>query len=82
MKTTIELSDHILNRAKQVSRERKTTLRSLVEEGLSRVLDEGSGGDGQRKIVPVTMKGQGLSPEFAGKDWGEVRDAIYQGRGS
>jgi hypothetical protein len=81
MKTTLELSDHILNRAKAVSRQRGVTLRGLVEEGLTRVLDE-QGQHGGRKVVPVTMKGNGLSPEYAGASWGQVRDAIYEERGA
>lgn len=81
MKTTIELSDHILNRAKQLSRSRKTTLRNLVEEGLSKVLDEAQSTE-RRKVVPLTMKGNGLSPEYSGADWNQLRDAVYSGRGS
>lgn len=40
MKTTIDVSDALFSKAKNVARERKTSLRALVEEGLRRVLSE------------------------------------------
>jgi len=40
MKTTIEVSDALFATAKNVARERQTTLRALIEEGLRRVLSE------------------------------------------
>jgi Arc/MetJ family transcription regulator len=39
MKTTIEVSDALLEAAKRHARERGTTLRALVEEGLRGVLE-------------------------------------------
>jgi len=38
MKTTIEISDELLRRAKQAALERDTTLRAIVEEALERAL--------------------------------------------
>ena len=81
MKTTIEISDHLLNRAKKVSRQQNITLRSLMEEGLTRVLAD-SDDLSQVKIKPVTFKGRGLTPEFRGAGWTQLRDAAYQGHGS
>jgi hypothetical protein len=40
MKTTIDVSDALFATAKNVARERQTTLRALIEEGLRRVLSE------------------------------------------
>ena len=40
MKTTIDVSDALMARAKQVAQQRQTTLRQLVEEGLRQVLDQ------------------------------------------
>lgn len=81
MKTTIEVSDHILNRARLLGRKRGVTLRALVEEGLTRVLDEESA-RGKPRIKPVTFKGRGLQPEFRDGAWNRIRDAVYEGRGS
>jgi hypothetical protein len=40
MKTTIEVSDSLFASAKNLARERKISLRALVEDGLRRVLSE------------------------------------------
>ncbi|APW47554.1 hypothetical protein [Rhodoferax antarcticus] len=40
MKTTIDLSGALFVMAKKLARERQTSLRALVEEGLRRVLSE------------------------------------------
>jgi hypothetical protein len=40
MKTTIEISDALFVSAKNFARERQTSLRALVEDGLRRVLSE------------------------------------------
>jgi len=40
MKTTIEVSDALFVTAKNFARERQTSLRALIEEGLRRVLNE------------------------------------------
>ena len=45
MRTSVEISDALLAKARKVMARRCVTLRALVEEGLRRVLtDEGSGG--------------------------------------
>ena len=80
MKTTLEISDSLLMRAKQLAREQKVTLRSLAEEGLRKVIEERSSRK-PRKIKPVTFGGKGLSPEFAGAAWERIRDAAYPERG-
>lgn len=81
MKTTLDISDNILIRAKQLAQRRHVTLRSLTEAGLSYILDEQ---EGTKVItpVPVTFKGKGLSPEFQDGDWTRIRDAAYEGHGS
>jgi len=81
MKTTIEISDNLLKKAKRLARSQNVTLRSLTEEGLRRVIEERSARI-KTKLKPVTFKGNGLSPEFRGEDWKTIRDAVYQGRGA
>jgi hypothetical protein len=39
MKTTIDIADALLLKAKQVAAQRRSTLRALIEEGLARVLE-------------------------------------------
>ncbi|MEZ5277886.1 MAG: hypothetical protein R3F07_16010 [Opitutaceae bacterium] len=77
MKTTLDISDNLLLRAKALARRRGTTLRSLTEQGLTRILDE-EPNQTSAKIQPVTFRGRGLSPEFEGAGWQRIRDAAYE----
>ena len=81
MKTTIDISDHLLNRAKELARRENTTLKELTEEGLAFVLKERSSRR-PRKSQPVVFNGQGLTEEFRGKSWAEIREEIYKGYGT
>ncbi len=81
MKTTIEISDSILMKARQLARDQHVTLRSLTEEGLRKVIEERTA-RGQCRVEPVTFRGNGLSPEFQGATWQRIRDAAYEGHGS
>lgn len=74
MKTTIEIADNLLIRAKNRAREKKITLRSLIEESLATTLDQPLA---STRVVPVTFKGKGITREFEGASWDEIRDAIY-----
>jgi len=56
-------------------------LKELTEEGLSLVLKEHTSRQ-PRAIEPVVFDGQGLSEEFRGKSWAEIRDEIYKGYGA
>ena len=81
MKTTIEISDALLEAARKVSRREKTTVRSLVEEGLRKVIAEREGSR-TFKLRKATFKGNGLQPQVAGASWDRIRDLIYEGRGA
>lgn len=80
MKTTVEISDPLLEEAKAVAAREKTTLRALIESGLREVL-------GRRKraarfrLRDASVKGKGLQPEFRGAEWVRIRDESYKGRG-
>ena len=74
MKTTIEIADNLLIRAKARAREQQTTLRSLIERSLAATLDQPLAA---AEIKPVTFKGNGMSREFQGASWDQFRDTIY-----
>jgi hypothetical protein len=76
MKTTIDVADPILLRAKEAAGRQRRTLRSLVEEGLVLVLDRLDTPD-PHVVRPVTFRGSGLTEAFAGKGWAAIRDAAY-----
>jgi CRISPR/Cas system-associated protein Csm6 len=80
MKTTIEISNSLLEEARRLAAKEGTTVRELVEQGLRRVVAERKS-RGVFKLRKATFKGQGLQTGFAGATWEQIRDAIYQGRG-
>jgi hypothetical protein len=81
MKTTVDLPEALLRRAKRLAAREGTTVRALVEESLRRVLSERER-EGRFKLRPVTFKGEGLNPDISKDGWEGVRDLIYEGRGS
>jgi hypothetical protein len=81
MKTTIELSDPLLERAKRLAAEESTTLRELVEAGLRLVLKERTARQEPFVLRDARVDGRGLSAEFVGANWSELRKASYEGRG-
>jgi hypothetical protein len=81
MKTTIDLSDDLVTRVRSIARKRGITFRAVVEEGLHLML-KAETHPAPKSAPLVTFKGDGLAPEFAGRSWDAIRDAIYEGRGS
>ena len=81
MKTTLEISTPLLRRAKKIAAQEGTTLRALVEQGLTQTLAKRAA---KKPAVPplVTFKGTGMNPEFVAGGWEKIRDAIYEGRGA
>ncbi len=81
MKTTIEISDALLGRARQLAQAEGRSVRSLVEEGLTKVLDE------HRARPPFLLRdasvdGDGLRPEAVGLSFQEILELSYEGRGA
>jgi hypothetical protein len=81
MKTTLEISDPLLERAKRLAADESTTLRELVEAGLRLVMKEKAARAKPFELRDARVDGRGLSPEFETADWGEIRKASYEGRG-
>jgi hypothetical protein len=81
MKTTIDIADGLLARAKAQAASEFTTLKNLTEEGLQMVLNERSNRK-PRCIRPVTVSGGGLQAEYADTAWNKIRAAAYEGTGS
>jgi hypothetical protein len=81
MKTTIEISDAILEEAKRVAARERTTLRALLEEGLRRALYERrQAADFQ--LRPCTFRGRGLQAGVKEGSWDQLRDLVYEGHGA
>lgn len=80
MKTTIEISDALLEAAKVEAAERGTTLRALLEEGLRHVLDPGPA-EGGFSLPDAAVDGRGLDPDVREGSWEAMRSLVYEGRG-
>jgi hypothetical protein len=77
VKTTVDIADSVLREARKVAAREGTTVRSLIEEGLRRVLAD------KRRKAPfrlrlVTAGGRGLRPELHDASWDDIRDLSYQ----
>jgi hypothetical protein len=81
MKTTIEIDDAVLLRAKRLALEQRTSLRALVEMALRRYLEETGELDRPFKLRRCTVAGHGLQPGLDEGDWPAIRALIYEGRG-
>ncbi len=80
MKTTIEISDPLLQRARRVAARDGTTLRALIEQGLRHVVSDREAPQ-RFRLRDASVKGQGLQPEFRDAGWEKLRELIYEGRG-
>ena len=80
MRTSIDLPDALLAKAKRLARARGTTLRELTIEGLQAVLDQ------HRQRAPFRLRDAsygegGLADGLDETDWDRIRDLAYEGRG-
>jgi hypothetical protein len=77
MKTTVELSDALLDEARKVAAREGITVRTLIEQGLRHAL-------GQRRqqrrfqLRKATFKGRGLSATARGASWEQIRELSYE----
>ena len=82
MKTTIEISDALLRRAKQLAARRNTTLRAVLESALRDALEREVPATKARPIQTHTFRGRGLKAGLSWEDWSTIRDLAYEGRGA
>ena len=68
MRTTIDIPDHLMKRAKRVAAQRKTTLRGLMLDALERSLSE--------KSKPFELRDASVGPETRSVDSASINRAI------
>ena len=79
MKTTVEISDAVFERARKHARKTGKSLRALIEEGLQLVLRAGE--KRPRYRLPDRSIGSPRDPNpLESLSWQELRDEIYGGR--
>jgi hypothetical protein len=82
MKTTVHISDPLLEEAKALAAKEGTTLRELVEAGLRHVVAERRRRHRRFTLRDASFAGNGLQPEFRDAGWERIRDAVYEGHGA
>lgn len=76
MKTTVVISDPLLERAKRHAKRTGRSLRALIEEGLQRVLEDE--GPRQPYQLPDRSVGEaGASNPLHRLSWQDLREEIY-----
>jgi hypothetical protein len=81
MKTTIEIPDDLLEEAKVLARADRTTLRSLVVEGLRWAISRRKQKTERFTLRDAGMSGRGVQPGVTEGNWEELGELIYRGRG-
>ena len=81
MKTTVDISDSLLEAAKEVAASQGITVRELIETGLRLALK-----DRKRpksfKLRKASFRGKGLQTPMKGVSWDRFREMAYEGRGT
>ena len=81
MKTTIDIHDELLARAKRHTADTGRPLRALVEDGLRRVLSSTSAGR-RYKLPDLRVGDPRAADPLETYSWPELRDLIYDDRGT
>jgi hypothetical protein len=82
MKTTVQISDALLEEARAVAAREGTTLRELIEAGLRVIVAERRRRRRRFALRDASFDGNGLSREFRDAGWERIRDAVYEGHGA
>lgn len=79
MKTTVDLADSLLARAKRHARRTGRPLRALIEEGLRRVLSDETQ-EPAYQLPDRSVGDPGGKNPLESLSWQDLRDEIYGGR--
>ncbi len=80
MKTTVDIPQALLDEAKKLAANHRTTVKALVEEGLRHVISEHQVSV-KFRLRKATFKGKGLQSAIDGASWETIRERAYEGRG-
>jgi len=81
MRTSIDIPEPLLRRARASARKRKTTLRAVLLDGLRRALDDDASGGGPYVLPDESCGEGGVHEGIALDDWDRLRELAYDGRG-
>jgi hypothetical protein len=77
VKTTLDLQDALLLRAKRLSKRTGQPLRALVEEGLRRVLAENERAEPSYELPDCSVGDPAGPNPLENLSWQELRDEVY-----
>jgi len=81
MKTTVEITEELFTRTREVAQREGTTMRTLIEEGLRAALARREQKTSYQ-WPDLSVCGEGLTPDIEEGSWEPLRDRIYAGRGA
>ena len=81
MKTTLEIQDPLLDQVRKIAARDGETLRSLVEQGLRKVVAERTAKARPFKLRDLSVGKPGAPFEYGALSWEEKRALMYEGRG-
>ena len=81
MKTTLDISDPLLDQVRKIAARDGDTLRSLVEQGLRKVVAERSARAKPFKLKDGSVGTPGVSSGYEKLSWEEMRALMYEGHG-
>ena len=77
MKTTVEISDAILNAVRELARRENTTVKALIERGLRRELAEAER-ESDFRLRRASVGGHGLRKDNPAARWDRLRELAYE----
>lgn len=80
MKTTIDIHDELLARAKQHAKDIGQPLRAVVEDGLRQVLARVTSSRRPYKLPDLRVGNPAAADPLEGFSWPELRETIYDDR--
>jgi hypothetical protein len=81
MRTTIEMPDSLLKKAKKLASEHGTTLREVVIEGVRLMLERHRKEPSRFALRDASFGHGGLAEGIVETDWEKIRELAYEGRG-
>jgi hypothetical protein len=80
MKISIQIPNSLFEEVRKLAHRERTTFKTLVEEGLRRIISDRKQRSGSR-LRKATFKGNGIQPHLADASWDRIRELSYKGRG-
>ena len=82
MKTTLDISDPLLDQVRRIAARDGDTLRSLVEQGLRKVVAERSAKAKPFKLKDCSVGTPGVQSGYEKLSWEEMRALMYESHGA